>query len=307
VNDLAPRLTDPDFDRNNPAEPEVAGTHRFRNLLIDSHTQSPKDHISDWQQFTRTLRYRLAGCGLPTTLNEKRLLSFRGKHDGRRAFIIGNGPSLNQCDLRLLQDEVTFGVNAIYLNHERMGYYPTYYVVEDEFVAEDRAEEINRLSGPTKFFGNYVNYCIQSQPDVVWLNLRMDYGPYPGFPRFSRNAARTVWVGGTVTYVCLQLAYYMGFTEIYLIGFDHSYNIPTDAKIEGTGILSQSSDPNHFDSNYFGRGYRWHDPMVERMEQAFRRAREVYEASGRRILNATIGGRLDVFERVDYYGLFNRT
>jgi hypothetical protein len=253
----------------------------------------------------RTLRYRLAGCGVPPTLNEKRLLGFKRQHKGQRAFVIGNGPSLNQCDLSLLQNEVTFGVNAIYLNHERMGFYPTYYVVEDEFVAEDRAHEINRLSGPTKFFGNYINYCIQSQPDVVWLNLRMDYGSYPGFPRFSRNAARTVWVGGTVTYVCLQLAYYMGFAEVYLIGFDHSYQIPIDAKIEGTGILSQSSDPNHFDLNYFGKGYRWHDPMVERMEQAFQRARGVYEGSQRKILNATVGGKLEVFERVDYDSLFS--
>jgi hypothetical protein len=211
---------------------------------------------------------------MPITLNEKRLLSFKGKHEGHRAFIIGNGPSLNQCDLSLLRNEVTFGVNAIYLNREKMGGYPTYYVVEDEFIAEDRAAEINQLSGPTKFFGNYVNYCIQSRADVIWLNLRMDYGPYPGFPHFSGNAARTVWVGGTVTYVCLQLAYYMGFTEVYLIGFDHSYQIPIDAQIDGNSIVSQSGDPNHFNSSYFGKGYRWHDPMVERMEQAFRRARE---------------------------------
>ena len=142
------------------------------------------------------------------------------------------------------------------------------------------------------------------QPDVVWLNLRMNYGPYPSFPHFSRNAARTLWVGGTVTYVCLQLAYYMEFTEIYLIGFDHSYKIPMDAKMEGEEILSQSNDPNHFNPAYFGKGYRWHDPMVERMEQAFRRAREVYQADGRRILNATVGGKLEVFDRVDYRSLF---
>ncbi len=107
-----------------------------------------------------------------------------------------------------------------------------------------------------------------------------------------------------MTYVCLQLAYYMGFAQIYLIGFDHSYQMPTDARIDGSAILSQSSDPNHFNSDYFGKGYRWHDPMVERMEQAFRRARDVYQASQRRILNATVGGKLEVFEKVDYYSLF---
>ena len=96
----------------------------------------------------------------------------------------------------------------------------------------------------------------------------------------------------------------MGFSDVYLVGFDHSYKIPDDAKVDGEGILSQSSDPNHFNSTYFGKGYRWHDPMVERMEQAFCRAREVYSAAGRRIFNATVGGKLEVFERVDYKSLF---
>jgi hypothetical protein len=96
----------------------------------------------------------------------------------------------------------------------------------------------------------------------------------------------------------------MGFATVYLVGFDHSYTIPTDAQVDGTGILSRSSDPNHFHPDYFGSGYRWHDPMVERMEMAFRRAREVYEGSGRRVFNATIGGHLEVFERVDYGSLF---
>jgi hypothetical protein len=299
------KLLDPKIDQNKLGVNLFLGAERFRDLIIDSYTESPKMNSSNFHQFIKTLRYRLAGWGIPVTLNEKRLLSFKGKHKGQRAFVIGNGPSLNQCDLGLLKGEITFGVNAIYLNQEKMGFYPTYYVVEDDFVAEDRADEINQLKGPTKFFGNYLRYCIQDQPGVVWLNLSMNYGPYPGFPHFGRNAARMVWVGGTVTYICLQLAYYMGFTEIYLIGFDHSYKIPADAKIEGSGILSQSNDPNHFNSSYFGKGYRWHDPMVERMEQALRRAREIYEGNRRRIFNATIGGKLEVFDRVDYSSLFN--
>jgi hypothetical protein len=88
------------------------------------------------------------------------------------------------------------------------------------------------------------------------------------------------------------------------VGFDHSYKIPRDARVEGTEILSRSGDPNHFHPDYFGSGFRWHDPMVERMDLAFRRARGVYERSGRRIFNATVGGQLEVFERVDYSGLF---
>ena len=230
------------------------GVRRLCDLAINSYTHGPKSGADLLQRAMSTLRYRMAGLGVPITLNEKHLLHFKAKHRGERAFIIGNGPSLNKCDLRALKGETTFGVNAIYLNRARMGFYPTYYVVEDDFVAEDRAGEINRLVGPTKFFGNYVKYCLRSSPDVIWINLRMNYGPYPGFPHFSRNAARMVWVGGTVAYVCLQLAYYMGVAEIYLIGFDHSYS--DTKRREGRGRWDSVSfkRPQSFQPGLFWEG-----------------------------------------------------
>lgn len=250
------------------------------------------------------LRYAAANAGCFLSSNEKRLAALRNAHAGRRAFIMGNGPSLNRCDLRLLRNEITFGVNSIFLNGDNMGFHPTYYVVEDTLVAEDRAEQIAAYRGPTKFFGNYLRYCLRKSVDSLWLNVRFRYDDYPGFPRFSTNALREVWVGGTVSYVCMQLAYYMGFSQVYLIGFDHSYSVPGDADVAGLQILSHSDDPNHFHPDYFGRGYRWHDPQLQRMEKAYRRAREVYEHNNRMIRNATVGGKLEVFERVDYTSLF---
>jgi len=113
-----------------------------------------------------------------------------------------------------------------------------------------------------------------------------------------------VWTGGTVSYICLQLAYYMGFTEVYLIGFDHSYTVPNDTQISGMEILSLSDDPNHFHPSYFGKGKRWHDPKIDRMEMAYRKAKKYFEADGRKIRNATVGGCLEVFDRVDYKSLF---
>ena len=185
-----------------------------------------------------------------------------------------------------------------------MGFLPTHYIVEDVFVAEDRAGEINALKGPTKWFGNYLRYCLDGGPDACWMNVACDYRNYPNFPNFSRNAARIVWVGGTVSYVAMQLAYFMGYDPVYIIGFDHSYSVPKDAQVEGRAITSTSDDPNHFHPDYFGKGYRWHDPRVDRMEVAYGRAREAYEAAGRRIYNATAGGKLEVFERVAYDSLF---
>jgi len=273
-------------------------------LIIDPYTWLKPE---PWTTLIgRTLRYRAAGLGLALTENEKRLLKHRDHHHEKRAFILGNGPSLNLCDLSLIKDDITFGVNSIFLNQERMGFFPTYYVVEDTFVAEDRAEQINQYTGPTKFFGNYLRYCLDDTDNTIWLNIGFRYSESPGFPYFSRNAARILWVGGTVTYICLQLAYYMGFTEVYLIGFDHNYQIPADAIMTGrkNEILSQSDDPNHFHPGYFGKGYRWHDPRVDRMEKAYQRAKENFETDGRFIYNATVDGKLEIFPRVNYTDLF---
>ncbi len=255
-------------------------------------------------KITRKLRYMSASRGVALTPNEKRILSYKDYGRGKRAFIIGNGPSLNKVDLRLLKDEETFGVNAIYLNREKMGFLPTHYIVEDIFVAEDRADEINALHGPTKWIGNYLRYCLSGDEETCWLNVACDYSNYLGFPHFSDNAARIVWVGGTVSYIAMQLAFFMGYDEVYLVGFDHSYSVPKDAKVEGRAITSTSDDPNHFHPDYFGKGYRWHDPRVDRMEAAYQKARSAFRAANREIFNATAGGKLEVFDRVDFESLF---
>lgn len=234
----------------------------------------------------------------------RKLREFANIYAGRRAFIIGNGPSLNRTDLSRLKGEITFGVNSIFYNFDKMGFKPTFYVVEDKLVAEDRAEEIKALTGTTKIFGTELKYCLTGSLETIWANVIYDFRDYPDFPNFSKDASKCLWVGGTVSYLCMQLAYYMGFSEVYLVGFDHSYTIPEDAAIEGTVITSCSDDPNHFHPDYFGRGKRWHDPRLDRMELAYKRARQVYEQNGRIIANATVGGQLEIFPRIDYECLF---
>jgi glycosyltransferase involved in cell wall biosynthesis len=235
--------------------------------------------------------------------NKARLEYFKNKFEKKRCFIIGNGPSLNSTDLTTLKDEITFGVNCIFYHFDKMGFKPTFYVVEDTLVAEDRAQEINSLKGMNKIFGSYLKYCLEDDEDVIWCNVKYEWD-YQGFPRFSKDAGQHIWVGGTVSYLCMQLAYYMGFENVYLIGFDHNYDIPEDADRNGTIITSASSDQNHFHPEYFGKGKRWHDPRLDRMEKAYIMAKNVFNEDGRGIYNATIGSKLKIFPKVDYEKIF---
>ena len=270
-------------------------------LVLDYHTSTAGKHKhSILKKIAISWRYRMASLGIFLSGNEKKLAAYRNVHNGGRCFIIGNGPSLNSLDLSKLKSEYTFGVNAIYLNKAKMGFSPTYYVVEDTFVAEDRSDEISNYEGSIKFAGNHLDYCLKNTQSFIWLNVMFDYSNYKNFPKFSKDALRKMWVGGSVTYLCMQLAYYMGFDEVYLVGFDHSYTIPADAKISGKDIESVSDDVNHFVGSYFGPGKRWHDPALDRMELAYEKARFEFESTGRTIKNSTLGGNLEVFERAPF-------
>ena len=240
--------------------------------------------------------YKAAANGLCIRSNEKRIQTLHNAYTGKRCFIIGNGPSLNNLDLIKMKGEYTFGVNAIYTNFHKMQFYPTFHVVEDVFVAEDRAHEINAFKQSVKFYGNYLRYCLHPDEKTLLLNVLADYTPYADFPHFSTNALEALYVGGTVSYLCMQLAYFMGFDNVYLVGFDHAYQIPKS--------LSTEDDVNHFNKDYFGKGKRWHDPHVNRMEASYKKAKIYFEKEGRVIYNATAGGQLEVFDRVNYNTLF---
>jgi hypothetical protein len=221
----------------------------------------------------------------------QRLESYRDLHLGKRCFILGNGPSLKNTDLSLLDDEITFGLNRIYLLFDESKFQSTYLVSVNTLVIEQCAEEIQSLEMP-KFLTWRARNWLSEDENIIFLDT-----DYTGEPSFSKDMTRRVFEGSTVTYVALQLAYYMGFEEVILIGVDHNF------KTQGTAneaIVSEGDDPNHFAPNYFGKGFRWQLPDLEASEIAYRLAKETFEAEGRKVVDATIGGKLDIFPRVDF-------
>lgn len=250
------------------------------------------------------LRFHPAARRLWPSENHRRLAALKDRHRGERCFVIGSGPSINQMDLEPLRREITFGFNAFFLVAERLGFLPTYYLVEDPLPAEDNASELNRLEGTTKILPWDLRYCLRPDASTVYVHFDRCYSdhPEPGFPRFSPNAARVVFWGGTVAYMALQLAFYMGFEKVYLLGIDLTYQVP--ANLDGPVIVSSTQDGNHFHPQYFGPGKRWHDPKVERMQASFEAAEVFFRNAGRELRNATVGGNLQRVPRVDFASLF---
>lgn len=236
------------------------------------------------------------------------LAAYKDRHHGERVVIIGNGPSLNELDLTRLKTETTIAVNGIFYAADQMGFDPSYYVVEDTAVMKDNLDEIVAYQAGHKFFPSIYRRLVGERPNVSYFMMnRGFYEPRsPDFcvPRFSVDPGHHLFSGQSVTLINLQLAYHLGFEEVVLIGMDFSYTVPSDAVVEGDIITSTSDDPNHFHPDYFGPGKVWKDPKLDRVLANYALAKRIYEADGRRIVNATAGGKLELFERVDYSDLF---
>lgn len=245
--------------------------------------------------------------------DQKRLLDLHNKFAGNRMFIMGNGPSLNRLSLDLLKHEYTFGVNRIYLLFDRISWRPSFYSAFDLRVVPDNAEEINMLDIPFKFFATKHCGIIEERSNHLWY---LDNSRKDGLDnRFEPSAVITGFGGGgSITHLAIQLAFFMGFDPIYLIGVDADYMIQ-DTVIQsgpdkfGDGILlhlesTRDDDINHFDPRYFGAGKKWHNPNVPLMIEGYKDCKKAIEDRGRKIFNATAGGKLEVFERVRFEELF---
>jgi len=230
--------------------------------------------------------------------NRDRLRRYHKIHAGERCVIIGNGPSLKKTDLSLLRDEVTFGMNRIYLLFDQIPFIPTYYVAINELVLDQFLDDINDLKMPKFLNWNRRSLFDRSSSDTAFLKLRFRFTD-----NFAKDITKPIFGGGTVTYAALQIAHYMGFQEVILIGVDHNFvdkGIPntTEERVEDI-------DENHFHPQYFPKGVRWQLPDLRRSELAYEQARVAFEEDGRRILDATIDGNCPIFKKIEYQSLFS--
>ncbi len=238
----------------------------------------------------------------------RRLAALKDTHKGQRAFIIGNGPSLKQTDLAKLKNEFTFGMNRIYLMFPELGFTTSCLVSINDLVIEQCAAEMAALGLP-KFLA-WRSHRHFAQLPTSHFPLRISHFALPTFlyttytgARFTRDVRGRVWEGATVTNVALQLAFHMGFEQVILIGVDHNFARFAKGDANKT-VVSDGDDPNHFSSAYFGKGFRWQLPDLDTSEIGYRFARQAYESAGREVLDATVGGKLTIFPKVDYNSLF---
>lgn len=215
-----------------------------------------------------------------------RLPRFKNRHPGETCVLVCNGPSLNRMDLEPLKHQTVIGLNKIHLGLEGFGFYPQYLVAVNEKVIKQAAREIKAMNC-VKFIGNKGAQHIAADALTYHINTKSPPA------RFCRDISAGIREGGTVTYAALQIAYYMGFARVVIIGMDHRFDFsgkPHEARhMEGP-------DVNHFSPAYFS-GQTWDNPDLQRSEESYRIARDIFAAEGREIIDATLDGACDIFRK----------
>ncbi|WP_199294633.1 6-hydroxymethylpterin diphosphokinase MptE-like protein [Anabaena sp. FACHB-1237] len=225
----------------------------------------------------------------------KKIAKFKDIHKGESCFIIGNGPSLKNMDLSPLKNYHTFGLNKIYLMFDKVDLNLSYHVAVNRLVIEQSVSEFESLQCPS--FLSYIPAHTSISPlDHIYYILT------GGLCKFSSNPIEIICEGHTVTYVAMQIAFYMGFSKVFLIGVDH--NFIAQGQPNEQQIL-QGEDPNHFAPNYFGN-QQWHLPDLEASEIHYHIAKFNYNRANRQIYDATVNGKLQIFPKISYEEALNK-
>lgn len=216
---------------------------------------------------------------------------YKNCHLGEDCFILGNGPSLNKVDLELLNDHYIFGTNKIYKIFDKVDLHLSYHLSVNPPMIEQSRDVLEKGIGCPSFLS------YSASKDVIADKTHILRFYTKGAPWiFTGDLLHPITEGYTVTSVALQLAYFMGFKRVFLLGVDHNYiqNGKPNSIQQVNGI-----DPNHFIADYVTGGQDWYLADLEASEISYKQALYAYKKDNREIFDCTIGGKLAIFPKLE--------
>lgn len=211
---------------------------------------------------------------------------YKAIHIGKRCFIVATGPSLGVADLEKLYQnkEICISMNGIFATFADTSWRPDYYIVQDPGALKMWKSQIINFEARAKFIAD-VAYEQAEDLGIKWHSIMLTKDDE--IMDVSDDFAQGVFSYGSVTHAALQLAVYMGFTEIYLLGVDCNY------------VKGDSN--NHF---YKEKKIEQSGANTDHMKSGYRSIKAYADSNGIKIYNATRGGMLEIFERVNFDSLF---
>jgi hypothetical protein len=215
------------------------------------------------------------------------LRAIRDKHLGQRAVVVCNGPSLLKANLDLLKGCYSFGLNKINLLFDRSDFRPSCVVAINPFVIEQNVDFF-RTTSLQLFLDANAHRAVPGRSNVLFIHRGRQV-------KFAKDVSISFYDGATVTFVALQIAYHMGFRRVALIGCDHDFAVKGPAN---RTVVSGNRDESHFDPRYFAGGVQWQLPDLDHSEVAYILARQAFAEAGGILVNATVGGKLELLPRM---------
>lgn len=237
----------------------------------------------------RPARWALEGWAYKQSRCGEQIKKYRNVFLGEPMLVVGNGPSLRKTPLDEFIGTNSIGMNKIDRFFPKTKWRPNLVVCSNALVARQNQEQFVRSEVPVFISWTTRWYMKRANRE------RLSYYYTANTPKFSTDVAAGIGVLGTVTYAALQWAYYMGANPVVLFGIDHNFAAKGAAH---SVVRARGHDVDHFDSGYFSEGQLWQLPDLDASEVGYQRAREAFEANGRMVYDATIGGKLDVFPKI---------
>lgn len=180
------------------------------------------DDLADYRKFLLDrkpeLKQRLAD-------NSK----YKNIHEGKRCFIVGNGPSVKNLNLSLLRDEFTFTVNQMARNPQFHDIHTNYHLWADSgFFNTNLVNEgdyklleiMKSLSEDVDCFFPYEVAHEYVEKFELEKYIHVNYFSFNACVNGDEPIDFTGYIRGgyTVVQYAIRLAIYMGFKEIYILG-----------------------------------------------------------------------------------------
>lgn len=218
-------------------------------------------------------------------MSTKTITDFKDIHKGQRCFIIGTGPSLNQIDFKLIKDEILFGCNDLYEGYEQFGIKCKYYAISDNRVWNDHHEKLLNydhtlfVMGKALALHDEIEYHQEIISDIVEIPVQDDALMWAK-KRFPADMSKGLYgTGSVVADINLQIAYHMGFKEVYLLGVDHDFS----------GKKQHFNDHETWANNL--------DTVLHYIHESYKVCNKEYKKVGKQIINCTPRSKETVFPK----------
>ena len=215
--------------------------------------------------------------GLCLSKNSKKLYSYKNKYPKKRCFIIGNGPSLTVSDLELLKDEYTFGCNMLFRLFDQTDWRPSFYCVSDSNYAKNAGQDLaDNVHEQVFILRDAYKKMKQKPKNLIYVNDIFREEHY----KMRGNPMAYCMVKATVLTLIIEVAAFMGFEEMYLIGVD---------------CTNPHASNGHFTANYVDKSIV--NMELKRISNRLKINNITVDTAGQHIVNRTIA----VYEKIKHY------